>query len=116
MSNPLLEMKGLPPFSKIKPEHIEPAIDALLAQNRNTLKELLSSNQDYSWTNLVEPQDAMEDRLSRAWSPVSHMNSVMNSDELREAYNARWVKMLSFIKRINLLPRVTSITSWIMHK
>ena len=88
MSNPLLEMKGLPPFSKIKPEHIEPAIDALLEQNRNTLKELLSSNQEYSWANLVEPQDAMEDRLSRAWSPVSHMNSVVNSDELREAYNA----------------------------
>jgi oligopeptidase A len=96
MSNPLLEMKGLPPFSSIKPEHIEPAIDALLEQNRNRLKEILSSNQSYSWQNLVEPQDEMEDRLSRAWSPVSHMNSVVNSDELREAYNACMPKLSEY--------------------
>ncbi|MEJ2140906.1 MAG: oligopeptidase A [Gammaproteobacteria bacterium] len=96
MSNPLLEMKGLPPFSKIKPEHIEPAIDTLLAENRNKLKELLNSNEQFTWDNLVEPQDEMEDRLSRAWSPVSHMNSVVNSDELREAYNACMPKLSEY--------------------
>ena len=96
MSNPLLEMKGLPPFSSIKPEHVEPAIDALLEQNRKRLKEILSSNQNYSWQNLVEPQDEMEDRLNRVWSPVSHMNSVVNSDELREAYNACMPKLSEY--------------------
>ena len=65
MSNPLLEMKDLPPFSEIKPEHVEPAIDKLLEENRNKLKQLLSSNETYTWKNLVAPQEEMEDRLSR---------------------------------------------------
>jgi oligopeptidase A len=87
MSNPLLEMKGLPPFSQIKPEHVEPAIDQLLAANRQRITDLLTANSTYSWDNLVAPIEEMEERLGRAWSPVSHMNSVVNSDELREAYN-----------------------------
>lgn len=87
MSNPLLEMTGLPPFSKIRPEHVEPAIDNLLAANRQRIQELLASNTCYSWDNLVQPVEDMEEQLGRAWSPVSHMNSVVNSDELREAYN-----------------------------
>ena len=87
MSNPLLEMSGLPPFSKIKVEHIEPAIDELLAENRSKLLKILSNGEPYSWDNLVTPIEEMEDHLGRIWSPVSHMNSVVNSDELRDAYN-----------------------------
>ena len=87
MSNPLLEMSGLPPFSKIKVEHIEPAIDELLAENRSKLLKILSNGEPYSWDNLVTPIEEMEDHLGRVWSPVSHMNSVVNSDELRDAYN-----------------------------
>jgi len=96
MSNPLLEMKGLPLFSMIKPEHIEPAIDALLTENRQKLQHVLKTNAPFSWQNLVAPQEDMEDRLSRAWSPVSHLNSVMNSDELREAYNACLPKLSEY--------------------
>ena len=87
MSNPLLEMSGLPPFHKIKAEHVEPAIDELLAENRSKLARLLSTNEHYSWENLITPIEEMEDYLSRVWSPVSHMNSVVNSDALRDAYN-----------------------------
>lgn len=87
MSNPLLNMQGLPPFSKIKAEHVEPAINELLDQNRNQIQQLLESVKSPDWHNLVEPIEDLDDRLSRAWSPVSHMNSVVNSDELREAYN-----------------------------
>ena len=87
MPNPLLEMKGLPPFSQIKPEHVEPAIDQLLAENRQRINELLAANTVYTWDNLAAPIETMEERLSRVWSPVSHLNSVMNSDALREAYN-----------------------------
>jgi len=87
MSNPLLEMSGLPPFSKIKVVHIEPAIDELLAENRSKLLKILSNGEPYSWDNLVTPIEEMDDRLGRAWSPISHMNSVVNSDELRDAYN-----------------------------
>jgi oligopeptidase A len=87
MTNPLLDQNGLPPFSKIKPEHVKPAIDTLLAESRQLVEHLLQQNSRYSWDNLVEPLDAMDDRISRAWSPVSHMNSVVNSEALRETYN-----------------------------
>ena len=87
MSNPLLELDGLPPFSLIKPEHVKPAVDQLLAASRHLVGQLLEQNSCYSWDNLVEPLDAMDDRISRAWSPVSHMNAVVNSDALRETYN-----------------------------
>ena len=85
--NPLLSFTGLPPFSQIKPEHVEPAISKILADNRAQLAELLDSNSRYSWESLVTPIEDMMDRLSAVWSPVSHMNSVVNSDELRDAYN-----------------------------
>ncbi|WP_297528812.1 oligopeptidase A [Thiohalobacter sp.] len=96
MSNPLLELKGLPPFSKIRPEHVEPAIDTLLAECRRTVASLLESDGPWRWDNLVQPIEDVEDRLSRAWSPVSHMNSVVNSEPLREAYNACLPKLSEY--------------------
>ncbi|MBL1264857.1 oligopeptidase A [Candidatus Methylomicrobium oryzae] len=87
MSNPLLANTELPLFSEIKPEHVVPAIDQLLAEARATVESCLNATTDYSWKNLVEPIENAEDRLGKAWSPVSHMNSVVNSDALREAYN-----------------------------
>lgn len=96
MSNPLLTMSGLPPFAQIKPEHVEPAIDSLLAENRHAVEQLLSGTKEYTWDNLVQPLEDMDDRLSRAWSPVSHMNSVMNSEALRDAYNACLPKLSEY--------------------
>ena len=96
MSNPLLTMSGLPPFAQIKPEHVEPAIDSLLAENRRTVEQLLSGTNEYTWDNLVQPLEDMDDRLSRVWSPVSHMNSVMNSEALRDAYNACLPKLSEY--------------------
>ncbi len=85
--NPLLAMTELPPFQHIKPEHVEPAIEAIIKENRELLETLLKDNEHYSWDNLIQPLEDMDDRLGRMWSPVSHMNSVVNSDELRDAYN-----------------------------
>ena len=96
MNNSLLDMEGLPPFSKIKPEHIVPAIDAVLGENRKKLKKLLSENREYNWDNLIQPLEEQEDKLSRIWSPVRHMNSVVNSDELREAYNTCLPKLSEY--------------------
>ena len=96
MKNPLLEMAGLPPFSEIKPEHVEPALDVLLAESRQVVEDLLAATTEYSWDNLVQPLEEMEERLGRVWSPVSHMNSVVNSDELREAYNACLPKLSDY--------------------
>ena len=94
MSNPLLENHALPPFSRIRPDHVEPAIRQLIERNRQAIDELLAANDDYSWDNLLRPVEALEDELSRAWSPVTHLNSVLNSDALREAYN-RCLPLLS---------------------
>jgi oligopeptidase A len=96
MNNPLLELDGLPPFSRVRPEHVEPAIDRLLAECREGVKRLLAKNSHYTWENLVAPLEALDDRLSRAWSPVGHLNAVVNSEELREAYNACLPKLSEY--------------------
>ncbi|MGW8227608.1 MAG: oligopeptidase A [Gammaproteobacteria bacterium] len=94
--NPLLTMTGLPPFSRITAEHVEPAIDTLLAENRKAVEQLLAATKDYTWDNLIQPLEDMEDRLSRVWSPISHMNSVVNSEALRNAYNACLPKLSEY--------------------
>ena len=96
MTNPLLEQAGLPLFSKIRPEHVEPAIDQLLADNRRRIDDLLDNAEQPSWDNLVEPIEEWEDHLERVWSPISHMNAVTNSEELRAAYNACLPKLSDY--------------------
>ena len=86
MSNPLLQPYDLPPFSAIRAEHVKPAIEQILADSRNQVQALLAAPPaQWTWSNLIEPLDDMGEKLSRAWSPVSHLNAVMNSPELREA-------------------------------
>ena len=88
MANPLLEMNDLPPFGSIKPEHVEPALDALLVENRAAVADVLAAGGPWGWESLVAPLEALDDRLNRIWSPVSHMNAVVNNPELRAAYEA----------------------------
>ncbi len=96
MNNPLLINAPLPLFSQIKPEHIEPAIDQLLAKARSLVEETLQTRKNYSWEKLIEPLEVVENELHKAWSPVSHLNSVLNSDELRAAYNACLPKLSDY--------------------
>ncbi len=96
MTNPLLEITELPQFSKIKAEHVVPAIEQLLDEARQTITKQLQNGAPYSWQSLVEPIEAAEDRLNKAWSPVSHMNAVINSDDMREAYNACLPKLSEY--------------------
>jgi len=77
----------LPVFSSIKPSEVEGAIRVLLDQHRGELEKLLSAGPG-TWDSMVVPLEEMQHRLSRTWSPVGHMNGVVNSDELRAAYNA----------------------------
>ena len=87
MQNPLLSNFDLPPFSQIKPEHIKPAVEELIAQGKAAVEKVVSLETP-TWQTLVLDLDEVDDKLSRAWSPVSHMNSVLSSDELREAYES----------------------------
>jgi len=100
MSNPLLSMTDLPPFGAIRPEHAEPAVDAVLADNRRGIDSLLAAGGDYNWANLMQPLEDMDDRLNRIWSPISHMNSVVNSEALRGAYNACLPKLSDYATEV----------------
>lgn len=77
----------LPVFSAIKPSEVEGTLRALLDQNRAELEKLLSAGAA-TWNSMVVPLEEMQHRLSRTWSPIGHMNGVVNSDDLRAAYNA----------------------------
>lgn len=88
MTNPLLQATPLPQFSKIKPEHIKPAVEEAIANCKNIIGEVLANNTQFTWDNLVTPIDEVDDVLGKLWSPISHMNSVVSSDELREAYES----------------------------
>lgn len=94
--NPLLRDAELPPFDEIRPEHIEPAIDHLLTACRDTLETVVASGPPWRWDEVVAPLDAVHDRLSRAWSPVQHLNAVVSEDALRAAYNACLPKLSAY--------------------
>ena len=93
-SNPLLQSHQFPPFAQITPADIVPAFDRLLSDARQQLEQLLDNPPD-GWA-LIETLETLSDRINQAWSPVSHMNSVANSEALRQAYNAVLPKLTQY--------------------
>jgi len=87
MENPLLGQEPLPQFRRIRPEHVEPAVRELLKENRARI-EALAAEREPTFASVVEPLEELQHRISRTWSPVSHLNAVLNSDALRAGYNA----------------------------
>ncbi|QIB66402.1 oligopeptidase A [Kineobactrum salinum] len=87
MSNPLLEQNTLPPFSSIRPEHVEPAIRQLIERNRRRVQELLAAP-EVTPAALLDALEDLEDELAQRWAAVEHLNGVCNSEALRAAYNA----------------------------
>ncbi len=86
MNNPILDITDLPKFTQIRTEDIEQSIDQVLQENRNHLEELLN-NPSIKWIEFITELEMMDNRLSRVWSPISHLNSVKNSDDLRKAHD-----------------------------
>lgn len=84
--NPLLHQDALPAFSRIRPEHIIPAVEESLKTARKTVAAL-EKLQAPSWEALIPPLEELDDGLDRVWSPVSHLHSVADNPQLREAYN-----------------------------
>ncbi|MGN0863038.1 MAG: M3 family metallopeptidase [Stenotrophomonas koreensis] len=95
MTNPLLDFSGLPRFDAITPAHVTPAIDTLLAQARAAVEQARTQGL-VSWENFVVPLDDATERLYRAWGQVSHLEAVVNSPELRAAYNENLPKVTRF--------------------
>lgn len=94
-TNPLLDFTGLPRFGDIQTEHIAPAVEQLIADARAAVQaaEALASP---TWATLVDPLDDATERLSRAWGQVGHLQAVVNTPALREAYNSNLPKISQF--------------------
>jgi len=100
MSNPLLSFDGLPHFDQIGPEHVAPAIAQLLADANTALEAVTAPDFAPSWIGIAKVLDVATERLSRAWGSVSHLNSVLDTPELRAAYNAALPKVTEFYTRL----------------
>lgn len=95
-ANPLLFFTGLPKFNEVKPVHVSPAIDQLIEVGRTLVNRLATSKTTPTWDNFARPLEDHSEQLSRAWSQVGHMNAVVNSPELRDAYNENLAKLTDF--------------------
>jgi oligopeptidase A len=84
--NPLLADSALPAFSQIKPEQVLPAVETVLAEYRAAVDALVADPRPRSFASVLQPQEVLDSRLERAWSPVSHLHAVADSEALRAAY------------------------------
>jgi oligopeptidase A len=100
MSNPLLDITSLPAFDRITSDHAEPAIDHCLQHCRAVLNSVTETDDPATWASVIEPLEDADDRLNRAWSPISHLNSVMNHDALRHTYNECRVKLSDYASEV----------------
>ena len=92
--NPLLDFSGLPRFAELKPEHVSPAVETLLAEGRATIERVLAA--PVGWESFVEPLEDANERIARAWGQVAHLHAVLDSPPLREAYNANLPKLTQY--------------------
>jgi len=99
--NPLLDFSGLPRFTEFRPDHVNPALDLLLAENRELIVRQEADGREPSWENFVAPLDDANERLRRAWGQVAHLNAVMNSPALREAYNANLGRITQYFTELS---------------
>ena len=95
-ANPLLDFTCLPCFEDILPQHSVPAIEALLNTARHTISRVANETGTPSWENFVEPITDDVEKLSRAWGIIGHLNAVVNTPALRDAYNAMVPKVAEF--------------------
>jgi oligopeptidase A len=94
--NPLLDFSGLPRFAAIEAAHVTPAVDTLLAAARATVARVASDMAAATWETVVEPMADALDRFDRAWSAVRHLNAVVNTPAIRNAYNENLPKVIAF--------------------
>ncbi len=91
ITNPLLLQNPIEKIDQIKAEHVEQAISKIIEDNQTAIEQIVNQAKmeqtSISWQSFMLPLEILEDRIDKAWSPVSHLNSVCNSDELRDAYD-----------------------------
>jgi len=92
--NPLLDFSGLPRFAELKPAHVTPAIDTLLAEARAAVARAEQARP--VWDEFVTPLEDANERLGRAWGQVAHLHAVLDSPELRAVYNENLPKVTQY--------------------
>ncbi len=92
--NPLLDFSGLPRFAELEPRHVSPAVEQLLADGRSTIERVIAA--PVTWDAFVAPLEDANERIGRAWGQVAHLHAVLDSPELREAYNANLPKITQY--------------------
>ena len=103
--NPLLDFAGLPRFDRIRAHHVLPAVDALLSDARAAVERAARDTRPATWDTVVAPTEAAFDHLDRAWGAVRHLNAVVNTPAIRDAYNAALPKVTAFYADIAQDPR-----------
>ena len=101
MFNPVLYREGLPLFDQIKPDHISPAIESILKEANTLIHSLREMSIPPSWDNFVEPIEMISEKISRAWGQIEHLNAVVNSENLRKAYNDNLIKLTEFYTNLS---------------
>jgi oligopeptidase A len=100
MTNPLLDFTDLPLFDQIKPEHVAPAVDTLLADAEAALQTVTAPDFPADWIAISKVLDVSSERFSRAWGAVGHLNAVADTPELRAAYNDAMPRVTAFWTRL----------------
>ena len=100
VSNPILAISELPQFNAFHVEHIEPAIDQLLADNRAAISALVAQENAPTWLNFIEALEKIDNRFERVWGPIGHLDSVNNSDEWHAAYTACLEKVTEYYTEV----------------
>ncbi|CAN7515949.1 M3 family metallopeptidase [Variovorax sp. LjRoot84] len=100
MTNPLLDFNDLPLFDRIRPEHVAPAVDVLLADAEAALQAATTPEFPADWTAIAKVLDVASERFSRAWGAVGHLNAVADTPELRAAYNEAMPRVTAFWTRL----------------
>jgi len=94
--NPLLDFSGLPRYKSVKPEHVAPAIDRLLAENHDLIARLTGKDTPATWSDFAEPLEDANELLSRAWGAVAHLHAVDDNAAIRDAYSASLPKVTQY--------------------
>ena len=103
--NPLLVETGFPPFDRVKPEHVVPAIRQVLNRANERIDEL-EQNLVPTWAGLLQPLEQLDIPFDYSWGVLSHLMGVKNSDELRKAHEQVLPDVVQFGLRVNQSPAI----------
>jgi len=99
MTNPLLvDADVFIDYAALEPAHIVPAVDALLAQTRAAVEQAATVDTP-TWEAIIAPLESISEKLWRAWAVAGHLNAVVNTPQMRQAYN-------------DCLPKVSELSTW----